>query len=203
MATETLTGAVERAGYAVPHDGTDLRIEGMTCASCVARASSVRCRRCRACSRRTSTSPPSRRTWSASRCAGAAALMAAVAEGRLRGASWWRPTSPRRRARPRATAGRSSLAALLAAAGAAHAGRSGRQALDAVASGAVDAGHAGAVLARRALLPRRLEALTPPAAATWICWSRWAPAPPTASACGCGGATRAACRTSISNRPRW
>jgi Cu+-exporting ATPase len=32
-----LAAAVERAGYAVPHEGTDLRIEGMTCASCVAR----------------------------------------------------------------------------------------------------------------------------------------------------------------------
>ena len=28
-ATETLTGAIERAGYAVPHESTDLRIEGM------------------------------------------------------------------------------------------------------------------------------------------------------------------------------
>ncbi|HNK19735.1 MAG TPA: heavy metal translocating P-type ATPase, partial [Piscinibacter sp.] len=37
VATETLTGAIERAGYAVPHESTDLRIEGMTCASCVAR----------------------------------------------------------------------------------------------------------------------------------------------------------------------
>jgi copper ion binding protein len=37
VATETLTGAIERAGYAVPHESTDLRIEGMTCDSCVAR----------------------------------------------------------------------------------------------------------------------------------------------------------------------
>ncbi|WP_341893486.1 heavy metal translocating P-type ATPase, partial [Variovorax sp. YR752] len=35
--TGTLTAAVERAGYAVPHDAADLRIEGMTCASCVGR----------------------------------------------------------------------------------------------------------------------------------------------------------------------
>lgn len=34
---ESLAAAVERAGYAVPHDGADLRIEGMTCASCVGR----------------------------------------------------------------------------------------------------------------------------------------------------------------------
>ena len=33
----TLTAAVERAGYAVPRDEADLRIEGMTCASCVGR----------------------------------------------------------------------------------------------------------------------------------------------------------------------
>ncbi len=35
--TATLTAAVEKAGYAVPHDEADLRIEGMTCASCVGR----------------------------------------------------------------------------------------------------------------------------------------------------------------------
>ena len=35
--TGTLTAAVERAGYAVAHDAVDLRIEGMTCASCVGR----------------------------------------------------------------------------------------------------------------------------------------------------------------------
>ncbi len=34
---QTLADAVERAGYAVPHDSADLRIEGMTCASCVGR----------------------------------------------------------------------------------------------------------------------------------------------------------------------
>jgi len=34
---ESLAAAVERAGYAVPHDSAELRIEGMTCASCVAR----------------------------------------------------------------------------------------------------------------------------------------------------------------------
>jgi len=33
----TLTAAVEKAGYAVPHDEAELRIEGMTCASCVGR----------------------------------------------------------------------------------------------------------------------------------------------------------------------
>ncbi len=37
VAADALAGAIERAGYAVPHDGADLRIEGMTCASCVAR----------------------------------------------------------------------------------------------------------------------------------------------------------------------
>jgi Cu+-exporting ATPase len=37
VAAETLTGAVERAGYTVAHDSAELRIEGMTCASCVAR----------------------------------------------------------------------------------------------------------------------------------------------------------------------
>ncbi len=35
--TATLTAAVEKAGYAVPHDEAELRIEGMTCASCVGR----------------------------------------------------------------------------------------------------------------------------------------------------------------------
>ena len=35
--TATLAAAVERAGYAVPHDEAELRIEGMTCASCVGR----------------------------------------------------------------------------------------------------------------------------------------------------------------------
>jgi Cu+-exporting ATPase len=35
--TGTLTAAVERAGYTVAHDAVDLRIEGMTCASCVGR----------------------------------------------------------------------------------------------------------------------------------------------------------------------
>ncbi|QTN24011.1 copper-translocating P-type ATPase [Rhizobacter sp. AJA081-3] len=35
--TATLTTAVEKAGYAVPHDEAELRIEGMTCASCVGR----------------------------------------------------------------------------------------------------------------------------------------------------------------------
>lgn len=37
VAALDLAAAVERAGYAVPHDAADLRIEGMTCASCVAR----------------------------------------------------------------------------------------------------------------------------------------------------------------------
>jgi len=32
-----LTAAVEKAGYAVPHDEAEMRIEGMTCASCVSR----------------------------------------------------------------------------------------------------------------------------------------------------------------------
>jgi Cu+-exporting ATPase len=35
--TATLTAAVEKAGYAVPHDEAELRIAGMTCASCVGR----------------------------------------------------------------------------------------------------------------------------------------------------------------------
>ena len=66
--------------------------------------------------------------------AGAAALMAAVAEGRLRGArGGGRPARARRHALARRLEGRRGRAAL-AAAGAAHAGRSGRQALDAVAS---------------------------------------------------------------------
>ena len=34
---QNLADAIERAGYAVPHDSADLRIEGMTCASCVGR----------------------------------------------------------------------------------------------------------------------------------------------------------------------
>jgi P-type Cu+ transporter len=34
---QTLTAAVERAGYAVPHARIELDIEGMTCASCVSR----------------------------------------------------------------------------------------------------------------------------------------------------------------------
>jgi P-type Cu+ transporter len=33
----TLAAAIEQAGYAVPHDGVDLHIAGMTCASCVGR----------------------------------------------------------------------------------------------------------------------------------------------------------------------
>ena len=71
-----------------------------------------------------------------------------------------------------------------------------------LAPGAVDAGHAGAVLARRALLPRRLEgaaagsgnmdllvALGTSAAyglSLWLWWSETSGMP-----------------TSISNRPRW
>jgi Cu+-exporting ATPase len=35
--TAALTAAVEKAGYAVPHDEAEMRIEGMTCASCVSR----------------------------------------------------------------------------------------------------------------------------------------------------------------------
>lgn len=34
---QSLADAIERAGYAVPHDSAELRIEGMTCASCVGR----------------------------------------------------------------------------------------------------------------------------------------------------------------------
>jgi P-type Cu+ transporter len=34
---QALTAAVERAGYAVPHERIQLEIEGMTCASCVSR----------------------------------------------------------------------------------------------------------------------------------------------------------------------
>ncbi|MBK7532729.1 heavy metal translocating P-type ATPase [Piscinibacter sp.] len=37
VATAALTAAVEKAGYAVPHDEAEMRIEGMTCASCVSR----------------------------------------------------------------------------------------------------------------------------------------------------------------------
>jgi P-type Cu+ transporter len=32
-----LSAAIEKAGYAVPHEGAELRIDGMTCASCVGR----------------------------------------------------------------------------------------------------------------------------------------------------------------------
>jgi P-type Cu+ transporter len=37
VAAATLVRAVEQAGYAVPRDGIDLRIGGMTCASCIGR----------------------------------------------------------------------------------------------------------------------------------------------------------------------
>ena len=37
VSAEALAAAVEHAGYAVPHDTAELRIEGMTCASCVTR----------------------------------------------------------------------------------------------------------------------------------------------------------------------
>ena len=50
---------------------------------------------------------------------------------------------------------------------------------DAARLAAVRAGHAGAVLARRALLSGRLEARCGPAPATWTCWWRSAPRPPT------------------------
>ncbi|GAC1604166.1 MAG: hypothetical protein NVS3B2_09450 [Ramlibacter sp.] len=52
-----LRGAVEKAGYAVPEQTLQLEIEGMTCASCVARVE--RCTRCRAWCRPKSTSRPS------------------------------------------------------------------------------------------------------------------------------------------------
>ena len=35
--TEAIAAAVERAGYTVAHGTTDLAVDGMTCASCVAR----------------------------------------------------------------------------------------------------------------------------------------------------------------------
>ena len=37
VTADTLTQAVEKAGYAVPRDEAELRIDGMTCATCVAR----------------------------------------------------------------------------------------------------------------------------------------------------------------------
>ncbi len=37
VAVQTLTDAVQRAGYTVPHDTATLAVTGMTCASCVAR----------------------------------------------------------------------------------------------------------------------------------------------------------------------
>jgi len=37
VGAELLSQAVEKAGYAVPRDDTELRIDGMTCATCVAR----------------------------------------------------------------------------------------------------------------------------------------------------------------------
>ena len=107
MVTETLTGAIERAGYAVPHehrpahrrhDLRQLRGARRACAAGGAgRALGERQPRHRAGARGAHPG-----------AAGAALMAWRWRQGRLRGARWWQPTSRARRHAPRATAGRSS-----------------------------------------------------------------------------------------------
>ena len=173
--------AVVRAGYEVPqatlrlahrrHDLRQLRRPRREGAATGAR----RARRQR--------QPGHQHRPSVQRLAGTAAdaLLAAVQRAGYEAAHAQADGAPPARApRPRGLA-RGARRAAVGAAGAADARRPVRAAhwmLPALWQFA--ARHAGAVLARRALLPRRLEGAARRQPATWTCWSRWAPAPPTA-----------------------
>ena len=214
VSAETLADAVRKAGYDVASAETELAIEGMTCASCVARVEKALAKVPGVVSASVNLATE-RATVRALGAPDRAALVAAVekagyavaaeaapaaqaggAEGAAGAAapaagglpSWWPVavaaalTHPARRA--------DAAAALRHRTGCCPAGRSSRS------PRRCSSGSAGASTAPAG-------ARCAPAPATWTCWWRSAPRPPTGCRCGCccGRPARRRRRTSTS-RPR-
>ena len=179
---EALIAAVEHAGYAVPHASLALAIGGMTCASCVGRVERALARRAgRAAGQRQPGDRAQRRccTRRAPRPTLAPQLLAAVQRAGYEAQTIDAQSQPARRpAAPRRRLARRAGGAAQRAAGAADGRRSARRALDAAGLVAVRCSprrcSSGSARASTAPAGRRCA----PAAATWTCWSRWAPAPP-------------------------
>ncbi len=159
VSTQTLADAVVKAGYAVPRETVTLAVIGMTCASCVARVERALARVPGVVSAEVNLATEQARITRLSGNAATPALLAALHDAGYEGRELPRPGDEVARPAARPTEGeRVLIAALLSAPlvlpmlGALF----GRHWMlpGLVAAGA---GHAGAVVARRALLPRRLE----------------------------------------------
>jgi copper chaperone CopZ len=168
----TLEAAIEKAGYHVPQRSVRLQIEGMTCASCVTRVE------------RALAQVPGVKSAAVNLATAQALVQRRGATGDDADLCWPRvaPAIPRRHwPRPIAGCARRTAAnpcwpvaagrAAVGAAAAAHAPRTPGRACHA-AAGFWQWLLATPVqfCARRALLPRRLEAPCARAPATWTCW---------------------------------
>ncbi len=176
---DALKAAVAKAGYSVAEQSLQLRIDGMTCASCVSRVEKALRQVPGVLSASVNLATETAEVGVAGNAAMLPALMAAVAKAGYQareipasGASvnkaaapWW----------PIALAAALSAPLALPMVGALFG-------QDWMLDGWLQlaARHAGAVLVGRALLPRRLEGPARPQPATWTCWWPWAPRRPTA-----------------------
>ncbi len=155
VGAQALTDAVRKAGYDVAMEEHTLQIGGMTCASCSAR---VETRLAQGAGGRLGVGQPGHRTGQRARAQHGAGRRTdrRGREGRLQRQPRRRrhAPAPARPTRQLAGAGRRRVDA---AAGRADAAGAVRHRMDALRLAATGARHAGAVLARRALLPRRLE----------------------------------------------